>query len=578
MLSTRRFQYLTRLVGEKMNEAPATEVSTGPTREELDRIASFFISLDKVIRGLKLYEGQGQLVDRLLDDLEQKAAVMVKKGDITVRIASFGVIYRGKPVSPDETRNPYLFRLFCDGVRELTVQDGVTREELRTLAEVLGSDVGGDDDLVTTLWQKNLEHLRYYAADTLTAGLEVDDDGELTIARSKSRGQLRQDMGANEIALSPDDIRMLGGEGSLEWLESVDAPIQASGKVARLAARIRESFQTPRDVRRFVSLAIRFSAMESGGAPDSNPMVVGLWDALLAKGNAGGVADLLDTAIRETASPSAGVRAAAAVVLKSLSVPERFTGLAGILNDKPQVLLPMLKASVEHTRSGQVALLSVLGPGPAQDWLHEILEGAGVDLTPFYAEKLDDPDEAVVTHAIKALAGLGTAEAVRELAKGLARNSTPIRKAALEGMLGKYDPAIRMPLARALRDPSTENRLLALKVISGSGDNRFAWALLSAVQDNSFPQKDSEEQAAFYNALASFHDDRTVSHFKGILSRKNLMRNKVIINLQLMAVRALAEVGTEQAMNTLRDFKGYRYHGREVRDALDSALTGRKAR
>ena len=46
------------------------------TPEEIELIkksALFFVGLDKLVRGIKLYEGQGSLVEQLLKDVYSKA-------------------------------------------------------------------------------------------------------------------------------------------------------------------------------------------------------------------------------------------------------------------------------------------------------------------------------------------------------------------------------------------------------------------------------------------------------------------------------------------------------------------------
>jgi hypothetical protein len=113
-------------------------------------------------------------------------------------------------------------------------------------------------------------------------------------------------------------------------------------------------------------------------------------------------------------------------------------------------------------------------------------------------------------------------------------------------------------------------------VVGDAKDNRMTWGLLSAVKEPRFAEKDEEEQAAHYRALAAFLDDRSVEHFREILSRKNLTRTKGVVTAQLLAVGALADVGTARAMETLQGFRGAFYHPPQVRQAIERALAGRK--
>lgn len=529
-----------------------------------EQTAAFYTMLDKVIRASKLYQGEGDLLERMLGDLERRALDMVQNGPVTVRVASFGLVYQGQPLQPDEKRIAYLFALFCDGVRELTVLDGIDRAELERLVEVFAADQRtSDDDLVTTLWKQQFQHVRYYAADTFAAGMEVGLDGELTLSAAQRPGQFTSDGEGTEVTLSPDDIRMLAGEGHLEWIQEATAPLEASGKVAQVAERIRASFRRPDDIDRFVDLGL-----EQGAGGEASALLLGMLDDLVFQARADGSVGML----RSLLAAEGDQKAAADAQLQALVEPLRIERLAAAINRNQEPYAPLMGPLVQRLGRAMVPLLKDVEPGPVQRALHDALAKAGHDLTAFYAVQLEDPNEADVLRAIQSLGEVATPDAVLALCGVLSRNSREVRRAALKAMIGKYHPEARIALARALKDPDRDNRLLALDVIRASGDNRMTWGLLSAVKELRFADKDEEEQAAYYRALASFQDDRTVAHFEEILSRKNLTRSKGVLAAQLLAVRALAEVGTPKALETLRRFDGAFYHPAPVKSAIKVAL------
>jgi hypothetical protein len=546
--------------------------SSATDDRDFDRVASFFGVLDKVIRAARMYQGEGALLGRLMEDLERRGLDLVSDGAVTVRVASFGVVFQGHQLAPDEKRIPYLFRLFCDGVRELTFLPGFDRAEVQALVEVLATDLrGADDDLVTLLWRKQFKSVRYYAADTFAAGLEVGMDGDLMLASNQAPGQLASEADGQEIALSPDDIRLLAGEGHLEWIQEVSAPREAAGKVAQVAERIRASFQRPDDIERFVTLGLAHGRhSEAGTEPPA--LVLGMLDDLAIQGRGATLAGAFRVLL-ETEGPARG---ASDAVLAALCEPARLTRLAGVMGRDPQPFVASIEPLVARLGPALVPLLKDLPAGPVQEKLHKALAAAGHDLTPFYAEQLESKDEAVVIHAIEALGQVGTAEALVAVSRVLSANSVELRRAALRAFKGHYHPEARVAVARALKDPDRQNRLLALEVIAGAADNRMTWGLLAAVKEPRFAEKDEEEQAAHYRALASFLDDRSIEHFREILSRKNLTRAKGVVTAQLLAVAALADVGSPRAIETLQGFRGAFYHPVPVKQAIERALAGRK--
>ncbi len=535
-----------------------------------DKVASFFGTLDKVIRASKLYQGEGALLERMFGDLERRGLDLIANGAITVRVASFGLVYQGQPVAPDEKRIPYLFRMFCDGVRELTLLEGLDREQMEGLVGVLASDMRDtDEDMVTLLWKKQFRHVRYYAADTFTAGAQVEDvDGELTLAADQGPGQFQSEVDGKEVTLSADDIRLLGGEGQLEWIKEAKAPLQAAGKVAKVAEKIREVFRRPTDIERFVLLGLDQQLLEEGKQQPS-ALVLSMLDDLAYQG----ISEPILALFRAVLEAGGERRASADVLLAAIVDPQRLSRLAATINREQDAFTELIGPLVARLGSALVPLLKDLVPGPTQKELHAKLAEAGHDLTNFYAKQLQEPDTAVVLGAVEALGSVGTPDAIMALTTVLSLNDVGLRRAALKAMVGKYHPDARIALARVLKDPDRDNRLLALQVIGASKDNRMTWGLLSAVKETRFAEKDGEEQAAYYRALASFQDDRTVAHFQEILSRKNITRSKGVIGAQMLAVRALADVGSPKAVETLKRFRGAFYHPAAVKEAIARALS-----
>lgn len=530
---------------------------------DLDRVDLFFTSLDKSLRGFKLYQGQGAIVDRMLDELQNVAEAMLGGGPVVVRVASIGIVFQGRRVTEDAKRVPYLFRLFCDGVRELTFLPELTREELQSLVEVLASDPkAGLDDMVTLLWRKNLTHIRYYAADTLAEGMDVDAEGELVLTGSRGGLYDRNRTGSASVTLSSQDFKVLVSEGQRDWLKLAHAPAEPEGKAADAAHALKQAYSNVRDNQRFVDLVLR-------GTPraQTSPLLIGYIEALIAAGQTFSLCECFRALANVPPDQAESARAHMSI----LGRPETMVRLSRMAERSPDQLVISLEPFVSLAREGLIALLNTLS-GLGQEQLLDVLIRGGVDLTPYYGERSRMDDENLAIPAIRALGLLGTPEAIKHLSTALSRNSSGIRRAVLESMLGHYHPEARVAIARAMKDPVRENRLLAAKVIASSGDARCAWGLLSLVGDERFDEVDQEEQVQIYAALASFKDNRTVAHLDEILSRKNLFRNKAVIARQLLVVKALTEVGTDEARKTLEKYRGFKAHPEPVQAAIGAAL------
>lgn len=504
-----------------------------------DKIAALFTCIDKMLKCLRLYEGRGAHVERVGDELLMRANEALAGGDFTVRITPVGAFYEGRLLQEDPPS--YLFRLFLDGVRELTFKVGVPREELMALAQIFSTDSDKEDeDFVTLIWKRELTCVRYYATDTL--GSEVEAAGDLAGADAET---LRGDSEGEELVLSADDLRMLRAEDSLPWTRSLTTP--------RPNTRLpRPPDPKDEDLGRFVELGHRLAR-----PGEASPLVLGVLDAVLREGDAIGACEMLK------------------VVQGPLRIavldPIRLEGLARLVHGSPDRLLPVLHDLAEENEA-LVPLLSHLPPGAGQIALEKMLETDGIDLSAFYTRRLDSSDVAVVQDAIAALGRTGTPAAMAEVSRALGHRLTEVREAALKAMEGHDVHDARVAVARVLKDPVRSNRLLALKILQKAGESRAAGPILSAVQESSFHSKDGEEQKAFYDALVSFHDPRTMAFFAGVLATTNMVRNAELLKRQLQAIDALASMGTPEARKELEKVSSRWLSAGELKAAARSAL------
>jgi len=531
------------------------------------RLQAFFGALDKQIRGIRLYQGEGRIVAHMAAEARAALDAALADGPITLRVAPFGMVYDGRPVTDPDHRYHYLFRLYLDGVRELSLLPGLDERELGRLVTVLASDPQDGDDMVTLLWGMGLEHVRYYAVDSYA------EDGASTVvgsglvrdeaARSMDRGQSGQ-----QIALSSSDLRALRTEDVAERVRaaSVRATAQAP-KEQELVTELRARWASMHDSGRFMEV-VAVATGASTRAGQASPMVMDVFSSALATGQVSVVSDMLGRLAAPGVDDEPGLVALRAALLS----PERMLAMAPLLMASPNELVPLLSCLVDHGRQGLVALLGVLPIGETASELQAALVDAGVDLTALHEHRLRSEDEHEIIDALDALGRTRTPAAIRAIANALNSPLGAVRQKALLMMRGAYDEAARVALGHTLRDPDKTNRLLSLEILSASGDPRVTWMLISAAEHAGFGQRDMEEQQAVVQAVAVVHDARTVAYFDGLLKRRSAMGGGHLIPLQKVAVEALAAVATEEATLALGRAAGRFLLAPEIKAAARAAL------
>lgn len=560
----------TRESAEAPHISAVMPVVDAPSGDVASRASDFFTVMDKFLRATRLYEGRGSLVENLLAETAKRAAQATDDGEVTVRVAPFGLLLGDEQVTAQGSRlAEALFKLFCDGIRELTFMPGIEAEEIRALTEILISDPRkGEDDFSTLLWKRELKHVHFYATDTLQTGVDMSGEGDqgLLAAAERSRVQSAAGVDAQEFVLSPDDLRMLKTDDRLGWVRECAAPMRVGQMNEATVQSMREAFDSPWDHQRFVQMAVRST---EDNPTEPSPLVLDMFDATVASGDAEGVARLLGAA-----SSAARAGGLAAKNLRAALFDEgRIVSLARIYERHTALLAEVVQEGAREHPEALVALLNKLAPGDPRSGLLDALTDAGVDLTAYYRRCLNDENEEIVRHAIGALSKFGTDAATMAITEALGYTSTKVRRCALEALVGHYLPEARVAFARALGDPDRDNRLMALKVLATSQDRRVAGNILNRVQDTSFAQRDEQEQAELLRTLAAFKDARTVAYFEGLLTGVNLSRNAKVVARQMLAVDALRQIpGDESRQALARSAKKWGLP-REVKDAVKRALS-----
>ncbi len=546
--------------------------SAGPSEAELAALpkakaaANFFMALDKAVRGTRLYQGEGDVVRRMMESLVEQGTALVSDDEVTVSLRSVGLSYDGEPITEAGVRIQYLFQLYCDGVREITLTPGLDAEELLKLVDVLKTEPAKlvDEDMVTLLWRQDLEHVRYYAVDGLAAGDASDESG----LAGGSRAQLDRDAAGDiELAMTSGDLRNLRTDDLMEWVRETSCDASPVGPEAAVADRVSAAYSHQADHVRFLDVAVQAAARGKEGS--SATMAVGVYDAALLHADVDGVLAMLGWVADHIDDKEPAVVS----LQTALVAPERFARLGPLYSSDPDRLLPLLQRLVVAAQGAMVAMFKTLPPGDAANTLQSMLGEAGVDLTDYYLDQMDSEDETVLLNAIGALGRIGSPGALRAVAKGLTGTLSSVRSAALTALDGRYDEAYRVELGRVLRDPEKENRVTALKILAKSGDRRMCWPILAIAQDRGFDRLAVDEQAAVYDALGAFKDNRNLEHFETVLSNKNLMRSKAMRGRQMMTAEALAATGTAEAKALAEKYADKWFVPGDVKQALKLALS-----
>ena len=152
-------------------------------QEELEAVQSIVNILLQVLRMLSFYAEEHSNCQACLTRLHKELGNFLQKNQelkFTVEknrlLLGDGVLYEG-----DVKDGDLAFALFRDGILELSFQKGLEAWETKIFVGILNTykvlPTEAEGDIVTALWESQLPHVHYEAADSI---IETDSEGGLT--------------------------------------------------------------------------------------------------------------------------------------------------------------------------------------------------------------------------------------------------------------------------------------------------------------------------------------------------------------------------------------------------------------
>lgn len=526
----------------------AQSPSDGPTAAEREAVQELVRDLGRSLRVHLLYEGNNPAVDRFVDAVRTRMAGLWEQLQrLALHVEENEVLWEGEPVYRGETRSEdFAFLLYRDGVRELTFLPGFEDEELGVFLGILVRVQRlkeDEDDLLTLLWDRDWQHLRYRYVEALPEGVTLPE-GSGTPTRAIPPP--REEESSLVSTVSRDDFR--------EALYFLD-----EGDLRRLEAEVRR--EQERDLWKDV-LAGLFDRLEDG-TPDRQEQIVrilaDLLPTLLASGNlplaASLLRDLVGIATRPGALSPQVLRAVRALferlsqgetvdelirtVEEAPSAPA-LEGLGGLLSFFPPDALPALLRAAEGT--------GVEGVRSAVLAAAERLAGKeGERLVPLLAHE----DPRIAAGAGRVAGRRGFAAAAPEVARLLARPELPLRLVAVETLLALRNPVAAHALQGALGDAERDVRIAAARALAALRYTPARPALEAAIDSKRLREADLTERIAFFEAFGAAAGEEGVALLDRMLNGKSWLGRKETPEMRACAALGLARSGLPAARRAL---------------------------
>ncbi|HMI57561.1 MAG TPA: HEAT repeat domain-containing protein, partial [Gemmatimonadaceae bacterium] len=471
--------------------------------------------LARSIKTHQLYLPNNPIYQRAIENLRAAfAPIWPHTPEIVLSISESDFRWFARSVMHESNRSeslPWVF--FKDGVRELTLTQGIEDDELVALLRILQrvrNAAPEEDDLLTLLWEQEFTRLKYRFVDiNLDSHASFDASAEPPKERTLP---IIQDIRAEEEAPQPERksgiVNLSDLDATLYFLDEKEIDY------LRAAVAAEQTIDMPRNV-----LAILLDIFEVQESDKVREEICGILESymlnLLAGGAYGSVAYLLaesETVIGRAVALTPAHKQRLRALPTSLSDPSVLSQLLEALDQSDAIPEQAeLDALFEQLRGG--VLGTVLGwlkqaQKPELRTALERVAGRMASANSGEMMKLiGSSDPSVAIEAMRRAGELKTAAAVAPLAKVLQQPNVMLRQAAAQTLSEIGSPGALRLLETALNDDDRDVRIAAVKAIGVRGHRAALPRVEAVVRGKAVKGADLTEKMAYFEAYGALARD-----------------------------------------------------------------------
>jgi len=584
------------------------------------RVADWIQTLIRTVKATRMYLPNNPTLHKFQAELEGRTWSVLKEiGDITLSVQQFDFLFENYSVYHNAAREESLaFRFHADGVREITIKEGLEPGELRGLLDVLKRSTdpsSGQDDVVTLLWERDFRHVDYVyipledLIDSSGAARPRDDDDETPVDDAPGSGLPWPGYGVGDEPIDEGSVPSDSGEAPGEaagaagagggiaaaiersddwaaqsvvdsaWDEAAGVQFRMTDEeLATLEAAIQEEDARPlgAEVLEIVAAILEHEDEPAGFLESAVAfqrfIELAMEEADIVRANT--LLARLKTIAAKKAEKRAEFAGIAEQVIREIGRPSFLAQAAPTLNAHPEIDPGVLtNFLIQLGSSAAPAVCDLLGQVnhvKHRRALCEALATSCKDDVEILISRLGDSRWYVIRNVVYVLGRIAHQGVERALDRALHHEDVRVRKEAVRA-LGKIEsPTSRAYLVSAFRDGDAGVRVQAAQTLAGKRDERASQSILQVISAPDFARRDLNERQAFFEALGRSGSDALVPQLSATLTKGSLFRAGNDED-RYHAALALAWLGTPAALAVLnRELTGKRD---PVRKAVEAALT-----
>jgi hypothetical protein len=542
--------------------------------DELQLVKNIFTSFTKTIKTFTAYPKDNPIYQKFSSELQEKFEEFFSEHEsLDLDIEQMSALYRGKVVFQSDDRHSNIaFLLYLDGIRKISFLKGLELEEIIDFIDVLRlnpNEENAEDDIVTLLWEKDIEHFSYYVPEqvghtelALESEIfpEIDEQsgsdsgtglgaGSGTGSGTGSAAHGKLTIGQTDIAAAP-----VGKEEALELREEVDR-ITGEIMLSTLIDLFIDLTASEEDISYLEIITKSLTrAIELMAQNDDLKKIIQVLKRLKS----------LHESVRSTEK-----KALIEEIITKAGSPENLRRFSTDGADLDMLFEFVSLLNVYNIQD----LIGLLGEAEDRK-LRKMLCGAMVpfareDPEPFQQAILDDR-WFLVRNIVTILGDSKNPEAAGILERAVAHNEERVRLAVLRALRSIGSEEITKPLIKMLEDPVSSIRINTLKTLLELKAPELYTHILSNVQAPEFHKSEAVEKKVFLEALGLTGGEEAFATLSGIFKKKSLFHREDNAKLRACAAYGLGHIGSPEAIDLLK--KGAKSKNSTIKQACNEAL------
>jgi len=552
-------------------------------KEELKSVRDVILQLTKTAKTLKIYLPNNPIYQRFLHELQSRFDAHLREYEtLRLKIKQYAIYYKGQSVYENTNRLESLaFKLSVDGVRELTFLEGIDKDEITSLLEIIGREYdpsNPDDDMVTLLWERHFTHINYLVASDfiqetiMPTRLQEGTTFERLVEKEKPQMKpmatsvqttLQEYLGP-KLADQPSRIFVLSDEEV--------ASIKQQMKVEKYANPISTLVGILAVILRIEKDDSAFSEMVE--------ILDNVLETLMLRGDFWHSKKILQL-FHELMEPQRNLPESQRLRLiqgvDRAGDPQRIHALEPVLNQwgaketdqiyefwlllNKNALLPLIELMGRLT---QLKIRRVI--------CEALIHLGKEDIEPLI-QKLGDPRWIVVRNVVYILGKIGQDKVLDNFRNLIDHKEVKVRKELLHTLDGMKDNRAQELLLGFLKDPESSLRILAIRSLASHNYRGALEPLKNMIEEREFFVRDLYEKKEIFEALGKIGGSLMVPKMRKLVRQGGSAWFKKAIKeeLGLCAVITLKRIGTEDAVGALKE--GQNLSSKVIREACEKALT-----